>query len=95
MHVALNRAQRNKSSVCKELKKPKQFSFYKGKIPNVSEMWMQKAKEMLLWDMHGYRKDFTKGSLHFVHVDVLESQEWAKKMRRVLVVGKHVFLREE
>jgi spore germination cell wall hydrolase CwlJ-like protein len=95
MHVALNRAQRNNSSVCKELVKPNQFSFYKGKVHNVSDAWMQKAKTMLLWDMHGYRRDFTQGSIHFVRADVLESQTWAQKMKRVMVIGKHVLLKEE
>jgi len=97
MHVAINRVQRNNSSVCEELVKPYQFSFMNKRksAPKVSGVWLQKAKKLLLLEMHGYRKDFTKGSLYFVHKDVLHSQAWAQNMKRVMVIGKHVFLKGE
>ena len=94
-HVALNRASKNDTDVCKELKKPFQFSFYKGKVPIASEAARKIARSLLVVDYYGYRIDHTFGSEYFVRKDVAKSQQWLLAMRKTVTIGRHSFYKEK
>lgn len=96
-HVALNRTEKRGLSVCEVMKQPRQFEFMdkrKG-IPPTPPEFKEKAKEMLMLHIHGYRDDFTMGSQYFVGNRVVHTTGWLKGLKKTMTIGGHTFFKEK
>lgn len=92
--VILNRAAKNNTDVCIELKKPFQFSFMKGKrIPSAAPFAREMARDILVLEYYKYRVDNTHGSLYFFRHDVVHSLKG--RLKFVKRIGQHVFYKEK
>jgi len=107
--VTLNRAG-DEARVCHEVFRPHQFSWTRGVqrtpagwrlpqhlIPRLSDpaearAWSS-AKAVASVSLAGYVADFTQGARYFHAVHV--SPSWAKSMRPVKRIGRHIFFVHE
>ena len=91
--VILNRAAKNNTDVCVELKKPRQFSFMRGKrIPSAAPFAREMARDILVLDFYGYRKDTTHGSLYFFRHDLVHGLKG--RLKFIKRIGQHTFYKE-
>ena len=100
--VTINRAAKHNGDICKEVFKPRQFSWANdaldknGKLlpkflPTNNPRWKQSravAKIALTGDI----VDFTGGATHY-HADYIKQPTWAKKLTFVGKHGVHLFYR--
>jgi spore germination cell wall hydrolase CwlJ-like protein len=87
MYVLLNRAQSTKN-VCKELHKPKQFSFI-GNVELASKFQLQPYLNMAYNVLHKKVKDPTKGAVYFHRKDIKPT--WANNKPVKVAIGNHIF----
>ena len=108
-HVTINRVKSNKfpNDICGVVKQTKfypsgkidlhscQFSWYcdgKSDKPRNSKSW-EDAKTIAIDFLKRNPKDFTKGSLWYHNLDV--SPGWSSSLQKALVIGDHIFYREQ
>lgn len=92
-YATINRTENN-NEVCKIIQEPGQFSWLPAKRPIKDIRAFHDAKQMareVIADTERIN-DPTKGATYFHHEGVHPS--WAKKFKRTLKVGKHIFYRE-
>lgn len=93
MHVIMNRVKDGNfaNTPCSVIAQPKQFSYrgkgYKIKEPEVHQRALELAQEVI----SGKRKDFTQGSLYFVHRKI--NQPWLKQVDYKCTIGDHKFFK--
>jgi spore germination cell wall hydrolase CwlJ-like protein len=96
--VALRRADRDVDKVCKEVYRPAQFSWTKGRapVPSMLDPAWQRAQRAALdawrWSIGERVPDYSNGATHF-HADWIEPPAWADPRRITTQVGRHVFYR--
>ena len=85
--VIVNRSQKLSKSFCEVLKEPRQFSFVKP-----STKWIATKEQLKLLDkLKKEARIFGKDVLYF-HSKT-NDPAWARKMVRVITIGKHKFYR--
>lgn len=97
--VTLNRANNDKSRVCKEVFKPKQFSWTTTGAAKVAQGWkVATPKEDYAWwlaqriakqALSGKMPDFTSGATYYHARSVRPA--WAGKMIQTKRLGNHLF----
>jgi spore germination cell wall hydrolase CwlJ-like protein len=100
--VTVNRAKRQKQAVCKEVFKPKQFSWTNKHVRKVKTGWKlnpqllphdekawKMANKIAAKTLAGQVRDFTQGSTFYHTQDV--SPAWSSAMQPTKVVGHHQF----
>lgn len=99
--VTMNRAKQDHETVCREVFKPKQFSWTSGVIkvpggwyipshmrPKEPDAWRD-AKIIAKTTLAGRMPDFTKGATHY-HATYVRPR-WAASMINVRTIGLHRF----
>lgn len=92
-YATVNRTDNN-YDVCRIIREPGQFSWLPAKKPIKEREAFEQAKKLakeVLSDTTR-QNDPTNGATYFHHENVHPS--WAKKFKRTLKVGKHIFYRE-
>ena len=100
--VTMNRAERQKQQVCKEVFRPKQFSWTNKSVQNVRNGWKlspmlepvdikawKVANKVALKALSGKIRDMTLGSKFYHTAEV--HPLWDRKMKRTKVIGHHEF----
>ena len=90
--VTINRAKRNPNNICREVYKPKQFSWtiYKNHKITETKAWkhaLQVAKKAFTL------RDFTGGANHY-HATYV-SPRWSQELKYVGRWGNHFFYKEQ
>ena len=97
--VTLNRADNDKSRVCKEVFKPKQFSWTNSGVEKTTQGWkVATPKDDHAWwlarriakqALSGKMPDFTSGATYY-HAKSVQPK-WAAKMVQTKRLGNHLF----
>lgn len=89
-HVTLNRARKQKRSICDVVFSPNQFS-WTIKDPKVRDekAWKQSLKVAKKAFYTGKAGDPTKGANHY-HADYVRPR-WASSMTHTVTIGRHIF----
>lgn len=110
-YVTMNRALWDKRLVCHTVFQDKQFSWANEKVvptkggfslhytvkPKEKEAWarsLRLAKQVIRAGKLPGHLDPSHGA-KFYHADYIRQPQWAKQMRKVSVVGRHVFYRHD
>jgi N-acetylmuramoyl-L-alanine amidase len=92
--VTLNRAEHEPKRVCKTVYAPHQFSWtdQKPPPPKAGEEW-NRARQVAILSLHKVVADPTNGSTHYHEKSA--KPLWKKSLRRVAVIGRHIFYRKK
>ena len=92
-YVTVNRTTNN-NEICKVIQAPGQFSWLPAKRPVTDSRAFQDAKRLAkeVIEDSDRSNDPTNGATYFHNEDV--HPKWAKKFKRTLKVGKHIFYKE-
>ena len=89
--VVLNRVRINRSSVCREIHRPFQFSWTLKNPPVTNKRAFRRIYQISRNTLH--IKDYTDGATHYHEVSV--QPEWAKSLQYVGRWGNHLFYKEK
>jgi spore germination cell wall hydrolase CwlJ-like protein len=89
--VVLNRAKKARTSACREIYRPEQFSWTKNLPPVRNQRLLKKLR---ITARHATRlRDYTGGADHYHAAHVFP--EWARRMQYVGRWGNHLFYKEK
>lgn len=89
--VTLNRAEGNRRRVCREVRKPGQYSWVgKGLSRDGREAWLH-SRKIAADVLYGRVPDFTGGATYFHARNV--HPVWRRKLKYLMTVGGHRFYR--
>lgn len=98
--VTMNRAGHDRSQVCKQVLRRKQFSWTNTLVCNKRLVAAGTPKDARAWKtaliiartvLNGLPGDFTNGSTHYHTLAV--TPRWRKSMLATKVIGQHIFYR--
>lgn len=96
--VLLRRADFDPRRVCREMRRPGQFSWVgKARKPRSRTAWREAqlaARTAWLHAVVGGRTDQSHGADHY-HATWIAPPRWTRHMRRVVTVGEHHFYKEQ